>query len=124
MIQGLLIGCRSTVMGCRKVLTCSGVNPLAVSVACPTAADPSVLMTIKAVYTKALIALRRENPVLLSDSFDNSCNGTGYPELSFHSCEPWQLDQNAPALTFGYMFAQDRKKHGCKMPCFCSCIWN
>jgi glycogen operon protein len=69
-------------------------------------------------YTKALIALRRENPVLLSDSFDNSCNGTGYPELSFHSCEPWQLDQNAPALTFGYMFAQDRKKHGCKKDSF------
>ena len=69
-------------------------------------------------YVKALIALRKKNPVLRSVSFDNGHNATGYPELSFHSAEPWQLDMHSPALTFGYMFAQDRKKYGLKKDSF------
>jgi len=69
-------------------------------------------------YVKALIALRKNNPVLRSVSFDNSHNGTGYPELSFHSAEPWQLDRSSPALTFGYMFAQDGKKFGLRKDSF------
>ena len=69
-------------------------------------------------YVKALIALRKNNPVLRSVSFDNGHNATGYPELSFHSAEPWQLDMHSPALTFGYMFAQDRKKYGLKKDSF------
>ena len=52
-------------------------------------------------YVKALIALRKKNPVLRSVSFDNGHNATGYPELSFHSAQPWQLDMHSPALTFG-----------------------
>ncbi|MBQ2581971.1 MAG: glycogen debranching enzyme, partial [Ruminococcus sp.] len=62
-------------------------------------------------YVKALIALRKKNPVLRSVSFDNGHNATGYPELSFHSAQPWQLDMHSTALTFGYMFAQDGKKY-------------
>ena len=69
-------------------------------------------------YVKALIALRKKNPVLRSVSFDNGHNATGYPELSFHSAEPWQLDMHSPSLTFGYMFAQDRKKYGLKKDSF------
>lgn len=63
-------------------------------------------------YVKALISLRKSNPVLKTTSFDCSHNGTGYPELSFHSQQPWQLDMSCAALTFGYMYAQDFRKYG------------
>ena len=69
-------------------------------------------------YVKALIALRKASPVITSRNYDTAHNGTGYPEVSFHSCEPWQLDMSAPTLTFGYMYAQDRNKHGCKKDSF------
>ncbi|SDB19247.1 glycogen operon protein [Ruminococcaceae bacterium FB2012] len=65
-------------------------------------------------YVKALISFRKANPVLRCTTFDEAHNGTGYPELSFHSCEPWQLDMSAPTLTFGYMYAQEGKKYGLK----------
>ena len=63
-------------------------------------------------YVKALIAFRKANPVIRCTTFDEAHNGTGYPELSFHSSEPWQLDMSAPTLVFGYMFAQDAAKYG------------
>lgn len=69
-------------------------------------------------YVKALIALRKNDPVIRCTTFDSQHNMTGYPELSFHSCEPWQLDMSAPALTFGYMYAQEGKKYGCKKDSF------
>ena len=69
-------------------------------------------------YVKALIALRKASPVITSRNYDTAHNGTGYPEVSFHSCEPWALDMSAPTLTFGYMYAQDRNKHGCKKDSF------
>ena len=65
-------------------------------------------------YVKALIAFRNEHPVLRSDSFDFGPNGTGYPELSFHSPTPWNLDENSPNLTFAYLYAEDHKKYGTK----------
>ena len=38
---------RSILMGCRNVLICSLVSPLALSVAEPTAAEPSVDMVLR-----------------------------------------------------------------------------
>ena len=38
-------------------------------------------------------------------------NGTGYPELSFHSPVPWQFDMLQPQLVFGYMYAEDAEKY-------------
>ena len=69
-------------------------------------------------YVKALIDFRNEHPVLRSDSFDFGPNGTGYPELSFHSPTPWNLDENAPNLTFAYLYAEDHKKYGTKKDTF------
>ncbi len=63
-------------------------------------------------YVRSLIAFRKAHPVLRAGSFDSGQNGTGYPELSFHGLDPWDLNRNAPALCFGYMFAEDHKKYG------------
>lgn len=69
-------------------------------------------------YVKNLVALRAEYPVLRENSFDCGNNGTGYPELSFHSTKPWQLDEGASNLCFSYMFAQDHTKAKTKKDSF------
>ena len=61
-------------------------------------------------YVRKLTALRKAHPVIRSTKFDFSANGTGYPELSFHGLKPWEIDMNAPALVFGYMYAEDHEK--------------
>ena len=63
------------------------------------------------VYVQNLIAFRRAHPILRSVSYDFSHNDTGYPELSFHGCEPWCLDERAPNLTFAYMYAEGTQKY-------------
>ncbi len=63
-------------------------------------------------FTKNLISFRKAHPVLRSETFDKAENGTGYPELSFHSETPWQIDMNAPGLTFAFMYAEDHEKYG------------
>ena len=62
-------------------------------------------------YVKTLIALRAAHPVLRAPHFDSEENGTGYPELSFHSTAPWELDRDAPALTFAVLYAEDHVKY-------------
>ena len=62
-------------------------------------------------YVRNLIAFRRAHPILRGTSYDFSHNDTGYPELSFHGCEPWCLDESAPNLTFAYMYAEGEKKY-------------
>ncbi|MCR4850450.1 MAG: glycogen debranching protein GlgX [Lachnospiraceae bacterium] len=69
-------------------------------------------------YVKNLIALRNEYPVIRESSFDFGNNGTGYPELSFHSPKAWQLDECASTLNFAYMYAQDHVKAGTKKDSF------
>ena len=63
-------------------------------------------------YVRNLIAFRKEHPVFRSDFYDFGHNDTGYPELSFHSCEPWCLDESAPNLTFAYMYAEGKERYG------------
>ena len=62
-------------------------------------------------YVRNLIAFRKAHPILRSSSYDFSHNDTGYPELSFHGCDPWCLDESAPALTFAYMYAEGAEKY-------------
>ncbi|MCR5734712.1 MAG: glycogen debranching protein GlgX [Lachnospiraceae bacterium] len=69
-------------------------------------------------YVKKLISIRNEHPVLRTGYFDNGNNGTGYPELSFHGTNAWDLDQSSPSLVFAYMFAEDHVKYGTKEDCF------
>ena len=78
-------------------------------------------------YVRTLLHLRREHPVLRNKHFDTAHNGTGYPELSFHSETPWQHDPNAPALVFAYLYAEDSRKCGTAQDAFiyvlCNAHW-
>ena len=56
--------------------------------------------------------------MLRGKDFDFRHNGTGYPELSFHGLTPWQLDEEAPTLTFACLFAEDHGKYGLTEDCF------
>jgi len=69
-------------------------------------------------YVRRLIAFRRSHPVLMGSKFNFGENGTGYPELSFHSLKPWEFDENAHDLAFAYMFAEDHKKYGTRKDAF------
>jgi glycogen operon protein len=62
-------------------------------------------------YVRNLIAFRKAHPILRSASYDFSHNDTGYPELSFHGCDPWCPDESAPNLTFAYLYAEGARKY-------------
>ena len=69
-------------------------------------------------YVKSLIAFRKAHPVLRANSFDFAHNGTGYPELSFHSLTPWELQENEDTLTFAYLYAEDHNKYDTEQDAF------
>lgn len=69
-------------------------------------------------YFSKLIAFRKAHPVLRQEDFDEGENGTGYPELSFHGENPWELDRNLPNLVFAFMFAEDKNKYKVKKDSF------
>lgn len=69
-------------------------------------------------YVKRLIAFRSNHPVLMGSKFNFDENGTGYPELSFHSLKPWDFNENAHELAFAYMFAEDHEKYGTRKDAF------
>ena len=71
--------------------------------------DWSLLEKNKGLFTfvKNLIAFRAAHPVLRADKFITGVNATGYPEVSFHGCTPWELDMNAPSLVFACLYAED-----------------
>ena len=69
-------------------------------------------------YVRDLIAFRKEHPVLRNTQYQFSHNGTGYPELSFHGTEPWQLNERSDALVFAYMYAEDHVRFGTGKDCF------
>ncbi len=65
-------------------------------------------------YISRLIAFRNLHPVLRVKDFNFGNNGTGYPELSFHSTKAWEFNENEPSLCFGYMYAEDKHKFSTK----------
>ncbi len=69
-------------------------------------------------YVRQLIRFRREHPVLRWADYELGHNGTGYPELSFHSLTPWQCDRSHPSLTVAYLFAEDHQRCGTERDCF------
>ena len=75
-------------------------------------------------HFKKLLALRMEHPVMRTPHFYTGNNASGYPELSFHGCEPWQLDENNPFLTFGFMYAEPAADFGTKADTFIYCAVN
>ena len=69
-------------------------------------------------YVRSLISFRKAHPVMRAETFDSAHNGTGYPELSFHSLIPWTFDENKDTLTFAWMYAEDHKKYNTKSDAF------
>ena len=69
-------------------------------------------------YVQRLIALRKAHPVLRARAYDTAHNGTGYPELSFHSIEPWQHDPDSHTLTIACLYAEDHVKYGTERDAF------
>ncbi len=69
-------------------------------------------------YVRRLIAFRKAHPVLRSENYETGHNGTGYPELSFHGTEPWNLDAEGPGLCFASLWAEDHVRFGTKKDCF------
>ncbi len=75
-------------------------------------------------YVKRLTAFRQKHPVLRARDYSFDYNETGYPELSFHSTQPWNIDEGAPNLCFAYMYAEDKNKFGTKSDEFIYVIVN
>ena len=69
-------------------------------------------------YVRRLIAFRKAHPVLQARCHETGQNGTGYPELSFHGTQPWQLDPNSPGLCFASLWAEDHVKYGTEEDCY------
>ena len=69
-------------------------------------------------FVQKLISFRKAHPVLRTRSFDSGYNGTGYPELSFHSLTPWKHDFSAATLTVAFLWAEDHLKYGTKQDAF------
>lgn len=62
-------------------------------------------------YFKKMIAFRKSHPVLRNCTFDKGYNKTGYPEVSWHGEEPWNLKNADNTLWFAIMFAEEREKY-------------
>ncbi|WP_035775446.1 glycogen debranching protein [Butyrivibrio sp. VCB2001] len=57
-------------------------------------------------FYKKMTALRNAHPIIRKEAPERSLKEGGYPDLSFHGTEPWSLDENAPFLTFGFMYCE------------------
>lgn len=69
-------------------------------------------------FVRRLIAFRKAHPVLRAANYDFSHNHTGYPELSFHGTQPWNLNRQAPGLSFAYLYAEDSGRYGTEQDAF------
>lgn len=57
-------------------------------------------------YFRRLIHLRKDHPVIRRKDFYTGENASGYPELSFHGEQAWNLNMWDSFLTFGFMYAE------------------
>ena len=82
--------------------------------------DWNLLETHRELYdfVRRLIAFRKAHPVLRAANYDFSHNRTGYPELSFHGTQPWNLNRHAPGLSFAYLYAEDSDRYGTEQDAF------
>lgn len=75
-------------------------------------------------FFRKLIGFRSEHPVLRRSDFFSGYNSSGYPELSLHGVKPWQLDENSPFLSFGFMYAEPAADYGTDEDAFIYCAVN
>lgn len=57
-------------------------------------------------FFRDLIRFRKDHPVLRKRQYYSGYNSTGYPEISFHGENAWNLNMWEPFLTFGFMYAE------------------
>lgn len=69
-------------------------------------------------FTRELIAFRKQHPVFRNELFEEGPNETGYPEISFHSERPWNLDRTRPNLVFAVLYAESAAKYALEEDCF------
>ena len=75
-------------------------------------------------FVKKMLKLRREHPVLRRNSFFAEKNSSGYPEISFHGVDPWEIDITRPSHCFGVLFAEPAAEFGTGEDCFIYCAVN
>ncbi|MBR4543977.1 MAG: glycogen debranching protein GlgX [Lachnospiraceae bacterium] len=75
-------------------------------------------------FFKTLIEFRSKHPVLRRSDYYTGQNSSGYPELSFHGTRPWDFDENAPFLSFGFMYAEPAADYGTDEDAFIYCAVN
>ena len=75
-------------------------------------------------YTRKMLALRRDHPVLRRSSFTIAPNSSGYPEMSFHGTTPWDMDLTGPAHCAAILYAEPAADFGTPEDTFLYCIFN
>ena len=75
-------------------------------------------------YFKKLIKLRNEHPVLRRRDYFDGQNSSGYPEISFHGCDPWSIDIYNPFHAFGFMYVEPAADFKTKKDTFIYCAVN
>ena len=75
-------------------------------------------------YVQKLIRLRREHPVLRRNSFYTGSNSSGYPEMSLHGTNPWDIDLSRPAHCVGILFAEPASEFDVPEDSFIYCAVN
>lgn len=75
-------------------------------------------------FFQELINFRKEHPVLRKRDFYTGYNSSGYPELSWHSQTPWQLDVHEPFLTFAFMYSEPAQDFNTEEDSFIYCAVN
>lgn len=75
-------------------------------------------------FVRTMIQFRKEHPVLRNTTFDTSCNGTGYPELSFRYPGGTAAFPDKKSHCIAALFAEDHVKYGTEEDCFIYMICN
>ncbi len=63
-------------------------------------------------YFKNMITFRKVHPVLRVTRFDTCHTDTGYPEISWHGTEAWNLNYDSLSHTMAVMFCGSAGKYG------------
>ncbi|MBR2256595.1 MAG: glycogen debranching protein GlgX [Blautia sp.] len=75
-------------------------------------------------FCQGMIRLRHDHPVLRRHDYYTAPNSSGYPELSFHGVQPWNLNAWEHFHTFGFMYAEPAADFHTKEDCFIYCAVN
>ena len=75
-------------------------------------------------FVKKMLKLRKNHPVLRRNSFFAGHNSSGYPEISFHGVNPWDIDINSPSHCFGILYAEPARDFDTGDDCFIYCAVN